>query len=255
MPPSPKQFSKLTARRTALAVVAGAAAVYALAHISSTGGGFSNHTGDAPPPAALHVPEATRDVVVTDTIFINRGRHVDFQGIRLIPMDLGDGSQREDQRPVIELASGASVSNVIIAAPGADGIHCYGDNTLENVVFEDVGEDAVTVKGPRVTWQHGGARNAEDKVVQMNHQGPFIGRNLVLEDFGRGVRGNGMRRYQRTPFEIELHNVRATNGTSLVKLTSKGSRAKLRNVVTWGVTHVARVSNGASVDHEATIKY
>jgi len=206
-------------------------------------------------PVKLRIPNPTRDIIVTKPIIIGKGEHRDFEGARLIAKGLGDGSQREGQRPVLALLRGASVSNLIIGKPGADGIYCVGDNVLKNVYFEDVGEDALTIKGGPVIWDGGGARKAEDKIVQMNHKGPFIGRNLIFEDFGRAVRGNGSKKHRNTPFKIELYHVRAVNGGSLVKITSKGSRAKLDDVVTWDVRNLVSKSNGAKSDQGEVYKY
>ncbi len=36
---------------------------------------------------------------------------------------------------------------MIIGAPAADGVHCKGSCTLQNVWWEEVGEDAATVRG------------------------------------------------------------------------------------------------------------
>jgi hypothetical protein len=60
--------------------------------------------------------------------------------------NLGDGGQGEDQKPIFDLSDGAHLKNVIIGTPAADGIHCLGSCTLENVWWEDVGEDAATFK-------------------------------------------------------------------------------------------------------------
>jgi hypothetical protein len=66
---------------------------------------------------------------------------------RFVSDGLGDGAQGESQLPLFELADGATLENVIIGAPAADGIHCLGSCTLKNVWWEDVGEDAATLKG------------------------------------------------------------------------------------------------------------
>lgn len=206
-------------------------------------------------PVKLEIPTPSKDIVVTKPIIIGKGKHRDFQGARLIPKGLGDGSQKEGQRPILALMRGASVSNLIIGKPGADGVYCHGDNLLENVYFEDVGEDALTIKGGPVTWDGGGARRASDKVVQMNHKGPFIGRNLIFEDFGIAVRGNGMKKHINTPFRVELFHVRGVNGRSLVKLSSKGSRVTMDDVVTWKVKSLTSKSNGAESKQGEVYKF
>lgn len=91
--------------------------------------------------------------------------------------------QNEKQAPVLTLEEGASVKNLIIkAGGGADGIHCKGNCTLENVVWEDVCEDAATMLGGPGTVMRvigGSAKNADDKVFQ--HNG--IGSTIYIEDF------------------------------------------------------------------------
>lgn len=84
----------------------------------------------------------------------------------------------ESQPPVLTLIN-ASVKNLRIAADGgSDGIHCTGGNcTLENVVWEDICEDAATHKsnGGTLTIIGGSAFNSAvgpggkpDKVFQHN---------------------------------------------------------------------------------------
>jgi pectate lyase len=86
--------------------------------------------------------------------------------------------QDEGQQPVFNLADGAVLKNVRIkAGGGADGIHCQGNCTLENVVWEDVCEDAATMHGGagKVMKVIGGsASHAEDKVFQHNGKGSTI---------------------------------------------------------------------------------
>ncbi|WP_033368065.1 pectate lyase, partial [Dactylosporangium aurantiacum] len=87
---------------------------------------------------------------------------------------IGDGGQGESQDPVFELANGATIKNVIIGAPAGDGIHCLGTCTIQNVWWEDVGEDAATFLGTSGGTSYvigGGARSASDKVFQHNGNG------------------------------------------------------------------------------------
>ncbi len=72
------------------------------------------------PPQRWAMPEPSRTVVVTRTIVIPEGTEVDFNYTRFVPArSLGDGSQREAQRPVMLLLKGASVRRVIIGRPNA----------------------------------------------------------------------------------------------------------------------------------------
>jgi hypothetical protein len=72
--------------------------------------------------------------------------------------------------PDLRLADGATLKNVIIGKPGADGVHCQGTCTLQNVWWEDVGEDAATFKRRRGDLHRVRRRRPEgrDKVFQHN---------------------------------------------------------------------------------------
>jgi hypothetical protein len=194
------------------------------------------------------MPLPRRTVVVHETMVIPAGQTVDFKWTRLVPARrLGDGSQREAQRPVLVLLRGASVRRLIIGRPGADGIHCRGENTLEDVWFEDVGEDAVTVEGPNVRWVGGGARKAEDKIVQMNHAGPFFGENLFFQDFTTGVRGNGNPEFRRTPFRVKLRHIGARRGMYLIRFSNKPARGEIQGVYLREVARVGRADGGSTI--------
>ena len=200
------------------------------------------------PPLRWEMPEPSRTVVVDSPIIIPAGQTVDFNYTRFVPSRrLGDGSQREAQRPVIALMKGASVKRVIIGKPGADGIHCRGNNRLIDVWFEDVGEDALTIEGSNVQWIGGGARHAEDKVVQMNHKGPFHGENLRFEDFSTAVRGNGTKKYGDTHFRVTLKNIGCKDGDCLLKLSSTGSRGEIEGIDFRDVRQIGRADNGAKI--------
>ncbi|MFN0129763.1 MAG: pectate lyase [Verrucomicrobiales bacterium] len=200
------------------------------------------------PPTKWAMPTPSRTVVVHQSIVIPAGESVDFKFTRFVPTrSLGDGSQREAQRPVIILMPGASVRRVIIGRPGADGIHCRGNNVLRDVWFEDVGEDAVTVDGPHVQWIGGGARRAEDKIVQLNHKGPFLGENLYFEDFTTGVRGNGNKEFKRTPFRVLLRNIGAKKGVCLLRFSNRGARGEIRGIYTQDLRQLGRADGGSKI--------
>ncbi|MGR3935527.1 pectate lyase [Streptomyces sp. BRA346] len=116
--------------------------------------------------------------------------------------DLGSDNQGEDQPALFELADGATLKNVIIGAPAADGVHCKGSCTLQNVWWEDVGEDAATFRGTGKTYNviGGGARKAEDKIFQFNGGGMLNISNFAGQDFSTFVRscGNCSSQYKRT---------------------------------------------------------
>ncbi|MFG2925194.1 pectate lyase [Streptomyces sp. NPDC048305] len=152
--------------------------------------------------------------------------------------DLGSDGQDEDQPALIELADGATLQNVILGAPAADGVHCSGACTIKNVWWEDVGEDAATFRGSSSstvrTVDGGGARKAEDKVLQHNGAGTLIVKNFQVDDFGKLVRscGNCSTQYGR---HIQLQNIWATTpGDSLVGInTNYGDTARFSDITIY----------------------
>ncbi|MEC5387043.1 pectate lyase [Uliginosibacterium sp. H3] len=86
--------------------------------------------------------------------------------------------QSESQQPVFVLTDGATLKNVHLkAGAAADGVHCLGSCTLSSVVWDDVCEDAATMKGgsgKTMTVSGGTAYSASDKVFQHNGIGSTI---------------------------------------------------------------------------------
>lgn len=139
---------------------------------------------------------------VNSTIIVPAGQVYDGQGRRFVAGSaLGDGSQDENQSPVFRLEHGATLKNVVIGAPAADGIHTYGDAYIANVVWEDIGEDALTVKSSgTVTVNGGAAYNGEDKVFQANAASRLNIYNFVASNAGKLIRQNG-----GTTFKVEVY--------------------------------------------------
>ncbi|MEV4972379.1 pectate lyase [Streptomyces scopuliridis] len=151
--------------------------------------------------------------------------------------DLGSGGQNEDQDPIFQLADGATLKNVIIGAPAADGIHCSGSCTLQNVWWEDVGEDAATFRGTGKTFtvNGGGARKAADKIFQFNGGGTLNISNFAGQDFKTFVRscGNCSSQYKRT---INVTNTEITAPGSVIGgiNTNYGDSLTLRGITIVG---------------------
>jgi pectate lyase len=123
-----------------------------------------------------------------------------------------NGTQSEDQSPIFNIASGGTVSNVIIgdgtvgtgtglAAGGADGIHCGGGTcNLKNVYWADVGEDGATLKnGGNMTISGGAAFKAADKLFQHNGSGTLTIKDFYASNIGKLARscGNCSTQYAR----------------------------------------------------------
>ncbi|MFF6838938.1 pectate lyase [Streptomyces tanashiensis] len=155
--------------------------------------------------------------------------------------ELGSDGQDESQKPVFVLKDGAVLKNVIIGTPAADGVHCLGSCTLQNVWWENVGEDAATFKGTSASAVYavygGGARSASDKVFQFNGAGKLVVTRFQVSDFGKLVRscGNCKKQYRRT---ILINDVDVTApGKSIVGVNAGyGDTATLRNVRIHGDT-------------------
>ncbi|MFJ8109313.1 pectate lyase [Streptomyces sp. NPDC096132] len=192
----------------------------------------------ASPANAATWPTATGSQAVSSTIPVSGTK--DYGMIRLYGTgDLGSGSQDEDQGPILELADGAVLKNVIIGAPAADGVHCKGSCTLQNVWWEDVGEDAATFKGTSsssvYTVYGGGAKSASDKVFQFNGAGKLVVSKFAVQNFGTFVRscGNCKTQYKRT---IILNTIEVTypGGRIAGINTNYGDSVALRAITVVG---------------------
>jgi hypothetical protein len=182
-------------------------------------------------------PKATGEKPVTATIAVSGtldGGNARYFGSGA----LGGGGQDEGQDPLFKLADGAVLKNVILGAPAADGIHCSGTCTLQNVWWENVGEDAATFKGgtsATYTVDGGGAKGADDKVFQHNGGGTLTIKNFQVEDFGKLYRscGNCSTQHKRA---VVVQNVVATAPAgSLVGInTNFGDTAKISGVMIVG---------------------
>ncbi|KAF5361133.1 hypothetical protein D9758_009054 [Tetrapyrgos nigripes] len=122
---------------------------------------------------------------------------------------------------VFLVEEGGVIRNVVIGADQSEGIHCLGSCTLENVWFEDVCEDAITIKqsSGTSTISGGGAKHAEDKVVQHNGGGTVVIDSFCVQDFGKLYRscGNCDEQVQRT---VQISQIIASDGGSLAGINS-----------------------------------
>lgn len=177
---------------------------------SGSGTAGSGSTTKTPPALKFPTP------VGADTMLSGTKSVTDFDGKggRFIGTGaLGSGGQAEGQDPLFLVKAGGSLKNVILGAPAADGVHCEGSCTIDNVWWEDVGEDAITLLGSsssnvyRIT--NSGAKNASDKVIQHNGAGTLYVQNFLVESFGKLYRscGNCSTQYTRhSEFDSILAN-------------------------------------------------
>ena len=147
---------------------------------------------------------------------------------------LGGDGQTEDMPPLLRLEDGSVLKNVIIGKPASDGIHCSGTCYLQNVWWEDVGEDAATLEGSdatqTMTVECAGARHASDKIFQHNGPGTYVLSNVYVEDFGKLYRscGNCLEQHER---HVVLSGINAKDGKLLVGINENyGDTAKFSNI-------------------------
>jgi hypothetical protein len=124
-----------------------------------------------------------------NTVFISGTKSVtnyDGKGA-LHEGNLGDCTtgDQDSVNPIIEVADGGSVKNVIFGKRIGDGIHCKGSCTIENVWFQYICDDAITMlggSGKTMTIRNSGFKGARDKVIQHNGIGSTVTIDNVYVD-------------------------------------------------------------------------
>ncbi|KAG9258789.1 pectate lyase [Emericellopsis atlantica] len=130
------------------------------------------------------------------------------------------------------LENGATLSNVIIGKGQAEGVHCKGTCTLNNVWWEDVCEDAATFKQSSGTSyiNGGGAFKAEDKIFQFNGRGTVRIKDFYANDYGKVIRSCGNCSGNGGPRNVVIENSVAVNGGVLCGInTNYGDTCKISN--------------------------
>ncbi|KAI9147500.1 putative pectate lyase D [Paramyrothecium foliicola] len=158
---------------------------------------------------------------------------------------------------VFILEAGASLSNVVIGKSHSirffwaqandekigpnqvEGVHCMGGCTLTNVWWDAVCEDAFSIKeqadGETTTINGGGAKGAQDKVIQHNGGGTVVINDFTVSDFGKLYRSCG--NCDEMPARhVKVSGGSATNGDMLVGINSNmGDTASISGVSISGV--------------------
>jgi pectate lyase len=149
--------------------------------------------------------------------------------------------QSESQQPVFTLNDGATIKNLHIAASGgADGIHCLGSCTLQNVVWDDVCEDAATMLGGAgkvMTVTGGSAANAADKVFQHNGKGSTVSISnfQTIGTIGKLYRSCGDCTANGGPRMVTVNNVIIEKSGDLIGVNKNyGDKATIRNLKVKG---------------------
>ncbi|MGQ4335969.1 pectate lyase [Streptomyces hayashii] len=233
---SPHSGHRRSQNRTPV-IAAVAAGVLSLA-IAAQAALATETGGTAAGARVLDVPRAAGEEHLTATRRVTGvfdGARTRFTGAGA---PAGNGGE-EGRGPLFELADGAVLKNVIIGSPAADGVRCLGSCTLENVFWEDVGEDAATFLGASAHATYlvsgGGATRAADKVFRFDGAGTLTVRNFAVADFGELVSscGDCATQFRR---DVVLKNITATApGGELVGINADfGDTARLSGVTVLG---------------------
>ncbi|KAG9119974.1 hypothetical protein FRC07_004751 [Ceratobasidium sp. 392] len=143
-----------------------------------------------------------------------------------VRFDRGSGacsgqSEGGDDDAVFLVQSGGTLQNVVIGANQAEGVHCLGPCNLYNVWFEDVCEDAITIKqsSGQSNIVGGGAKGASDKVVQHNGGGTVKIDSYCVQTFGKLYRscGNCSTQYKRA---VLISQIIGSSGSVLAGINS-----------------------------------
>ncbi|KAH7113265.1 putative pectate lyase, partial [Dendryphion nanum] len=156
-------------------------------------------------------------------------------------------SEGGDSDAVFQIEEGGSLKNVIIGADQVEGVHCLGSCTIENVWWEAVCEDALTIKQDSGTSSviGGGAKGAADKVVQHNGGGTVAISGFYVSDFGKLYRscGNCKTQHER---HVTIDGVLAEGGSAtFVGINSNfGDTATIKNSCITGTKTICEEFEG-----------
>ncbi|EPN54449.1 type III helper protein HrpW1 [Pseudomonas syringae pv. actinidiae ICMP 19094] len=196
--------------------------------------------------------------VVKDTIKVGAGEVFDGHGATYTAdKSMGNGDQEENQKPMFELAEGATLKNVNLGENEVDGIHVKAKDaqevTIDHVHAQNVGEDMITVKGEggaavtNLNIDDSSANGADDKIIQLNANTHLNVNNFKADDFGTMVRTNGGKQFD--DMSIKLNEIDANHGKfALVKSDSDNLKLATGNIAMTDVKH-AYDKTQASTQH------
>ena len=145
------------------------------------------------------------------------------------------GGEGQKDTAVFLVEAGGTLKNAIIGKNQKEGVHCDDhDCTIENVWWDDVCEDALSIKGGSAssvtTVTNCGARHAEDKVIQHNGPGTVKINGFFAQEFGKLYRSCGT--CGNIPRKVTIENVYAINPLVSVITVNKNynDQAILKNI-------------------------
>ena len=169
-------------------------------------------------------PESSSIEKLNKSIVFSGSKDFQGRGYRASDSNLGDGSQKEGQKPLF-IVKGGEIKNVVIYDSGADGIHFQGGSCKgRNLTYQDIGEDAFTQKCSHLFLEDIYGQHGADKFGQLN--GPnskgsfeFEINNFFIQDVGRGFRLNGGNNAKPHKAKIILRNGVIRDADQLIRNT------------------------------------
>ncbi|OJJ07164.1 hypothetical protein ASPVEDRAFT_141582 [Aspergillus versicolor CBS 583.65] len=193
------------------------------------------------------IPGSTGSVTFDEPYEIAAGETYDGElqtfgrGVECTGQDEGGESDT-----VFIVQEGGTLRNAIIGADQIEGVYCLGACTIENVWWEKVCEDALSLKEGSGPYNviGGGAQGAEDKVIQHNSEGEVIIDGFTVYDFGKLYRSCGTcGDVQRT---ATISNVIAVEGSTIA-----GANGNFGDVVTIDSSNCATDVGAICTTYEA----
>ncbi|EGZ21983.1 hypothetical protein PHYSODRAFT_491462 [Phytophthora sojae] len=182
-------------------------------------------------------PASTGTVQFSEAHIVKAGEVFDGKMQTYERSDISCEGQTESgaSTAVFKLEPGSTLKNVIIGKNQMEGVHCdKHDCVIENVWWDDVCEDALSVKGGTAssvtTVTGGGARYADDKVIQHNGYGTVKIDGFYGEDVSKLYRSCGTCGDKQR--KVDVANVYVVNPTNAVVTVNKNwnDEATLSNV-------------------------
>ncbi|KAI1716124.1 pectate lyase domain-containing protein [Ditylenchus destructor] len=171
----------------------------------------------------------------------------------------------EGELAMFELEDGATIQNVVLGKPVADGIHCLGSCTIKNCWWEEAGDDAATFMGNAgATYKvvGGGAKNVPNKVFQHDGGGTAIIENFQVENVGKTWRscGDCPNNSAKLPRKAVINCIKVTTpGLSIAGVNENyGDSATLNNILIAGNVHdlfsVCQTYEGNTIEKPPPVK-
>ncbi|KAF4318294.1 hypothetical protein BBO99_00007530 [Phytophthora kernoviae] len=207
-------------------------------------------------------PKSTGTVQYSTAYTVKAGEVFDGKMQTFERSDISCLGQEESGKDtaVFLVEAGGHLKNVIIGANQMEGVHCdQHDCIIENVWWDDVCEDALSVKGGSASSVTkvigGGARSADDKVIQHNGYGTVQIDGFYGEDISKLYRSCGT--CGNRPKKVEVSNVYVVNpGNAIVTVNKNwGDQATLKNIWVQSSKKVVKICQWSqgNADGEPTI--